>query len=79
MSVTMEEWNEACQAVVKKAQQSPAGSLIQYGAAYAQRGYMMYGEERRVQALYILNNLGGWRGNEAKATKEIFKRASKAK
>ncbi|QGZ14307.1 hypothetical protein PP940_gp027 [Rhizobium phage RL2RES] len=77
MSVTMEEWNEACQAVVKKAQSSLPGTLIQYGAAYAQRGYMMYGEERRVQALYILNNLSGWRGEEAKKTKEVFKRASK--
>ncbi|QIG68002.1 hypothetical protein EVB55_067 [Rhizobium phage RHph_Y68] len=77
MPVTMNEWNEACQAVVRKAENSPNSSLIQYGAAYAQRGYMMYGEERRVQALYILNNLSGWRGEEAKKAKEVFKRASK--
>lgn len=77
MKVSMTEWNQACNAVIKKAKESPVSSLIQYAASYALRGLMMYGEERRVQALYILNNMSGWRGEEAKAVREIFKRASK--
>lgn len=74
--VSMSEWNAACNAVIKKAQESQGG-LIQYAASYAVAGFMMYGEERRVQALYILGNMSHWRGEEAKAAREVFKRASK--
>ncbi len=36
-------------------------------------GREMEGEELKVQILYILNNLGTWRGEEARATKAILK------
>ena len=40
-------------------------------------GKVMVGEELRVQILYVLSNLGGWRGERAKEVKAVLKQASK--
>ena len=40
-------------------------------------GKMMIGEELKVQILYVLSNLQGWRGDRAKEVKEVLKKASK--
>ncbi len=40
-------------------------------------GKMMIGEEMRVQILYVLSNLSGWRGERAREVKAVLKEASK--
>lgn len=40
-------------------------------------GKMMVNEELRVQILYVLSNLQGWRGDRAKEIKTVLKTASK--
>jgi hypothetical protein len=77
MPVTDKEWNDACRAILKAAEASKEGDAIRYGASYAQAGIGMTGEYRRVQALYIRNNLSGWKGEEARAVKAVLIRASK--
>lgn len=42
---------------------------MSYAYTYAQAGLEMKGEKLRVQVLYVLNNLGGWRGEVARSTK----------
>lgn len=37
----------------------------------------MIGEELRVQILYVLSNLGCWRGERARAVKAVLKAATK--
>lgn len=75
--VSDREWKSACDAVLKASlENKKPGALIHYAATYASAGRNMVGEHRRVQALYILNNLTSWRGIVAQETKEIFRRAS---
>ena len=40
-------------------------------------GKLMVGEELRVQILYVLSNLAGWRGDRAREVKAVLKAASK--
>lgn len=40
-------------------------------------GRMMIGEEMRVQVLYVLSNLAGWRGERARQVKAFLKEAVK--
>lgn len=40
-------------------------------------GKVMVGEELRVQILYVLSNLAGWRGERAREVKAVLKTASK--
>jgi hypothetical protein len=40
-------------------------------------GKMMIGEEMRVQILYVMSNLAGWRGERARAVKAVLKAATK--
>ena len=47
------------------------------GIAHEKTGKMMIGQELKVQILYVLSNLSGWRGERAKEVKEVLKRASK--
>jgi hypothetical protein len=64
-------FHDACRTVLRSAKD-------EYGKSYANAGLTLSDEEEiRVQCLYILNNLGSWRGEEARNTKEIFKRFSK--
>lgn len=44
-----------------------------YAKAYAKRGLGMEGEERRVQALYILNNITHWRSGPAREVRAALK------
>jgi hypothetical protein len=46
----------------------------EYAKAYAQAGLSMSSMDYiKVQALYILSNLSGWRGENAKVVKQIMK------
>ena len=38
---------------------------------------MMQGRELKCQLLYVLSNLGGWRGEEAREVKLVLKKLSK--
>ena len=69
------DWMKACTAVMDAALGAKPGALLQYAATYANHGLAMQGEARRVQALYVLCNLGGWHGPEA--TKAVLKAFSK--
>ena len=52
----------------------------EYAKSYAKAGMHMDDcEEVRVQALYILNNITHWRGDDAEACRQTFKRYAKVK
>ena len=71
-------FNEACQRIIVAARQAKPGASIQYAATYAKAGLQMTDRETiRVQCLYILNNLSGWRGEEAKQVKATLIEFSK--
>jgi 1-aminocyclopropane-1-carboxylate deaminase/D-cysteine desulfhydrase-like pyridoxal-dependent ACC family enzyme len=73
--------NGACLTIIKAAAVAKPSALIQYGAAYANAAIQhdMVGEEWRVQCLYILNNLSGWQGAQAREVKAWLKEESKRK
>jgi hypothetical protein len=69
----VKEFHGACRTVLRSAKD-------RYALAYANAGLGLVTEDEiSCQCLYILNNLGGWRGEEARATKEIFHRLSKGR
>ncbi|AXP07810.1 hypothetical protein SmphiM6_119 [Sinorhizobium phage phiM6] len=71
-------FHECCRKVLKAASKAKPSAMIQYAAAYARAGLGMHGkEEIRVQCLYLLSNLGTWRGDEAKEVKARLKELSK--
>ena len=66
-------WNDCCMAVCNAAYGKTSGNIC-YAAGYAQAGRRMHSDrERGVQALYILNNIQHWRGDEAKAVRARLK------
>lgn len=69
-------FHSACKAVID-ARTSPA---VRFAVNYAAAGLGITDPEScRVQCLYILNNITGWRGDVAKATRAEFKRLSDRK
>lgn len=70
-------FDEACLAIMRAARLAPKNSGLRYAAAYANAGIGMEGEARRVQALYIRNNLATWRGEEARQVKEFLDRTGR--
>lgn len=66
-------FDDACRAVIRAAAWAKPTALIQYAASYAEAGIGMTGEDARVQALYILNNLSEWRAPEAKAVRAALR------
>jgi hypothetical protein len=66
-------YDEACKEIVKNREVK----ALNYAVNYAKAGIGMVGEERRVQAIYILSNMSGWRGDVAKevraALNEVLK------
>jgi hypothetical protein len=60
-------FDECCRAIVKSPKVNP------YAITYARAGLGMTGDAARVQALYILSNLSGWRAPEAKAVRASLK------
>jgi hypothetical protein len=74
ITVEASDFHKACRVVLKSA----TGAYSDYAKAYASAGLSMRDDEEiRVQCLYILNNIGYWRGEEARVTKEILRRLSK--
>lgn len=67
-------FQECCRRVLTSCKDAYARSY-----AAAALDYGLTGEEARLQALYILTNAGGWRGDEARETKAFLKEFSKRK
>lgn len=49
-------------------------SSLNYAVGYAKQGLHIHGEELRVQCLYVVNNIAGWRHP---ASKEIRRKLRK--
>lgn len=63
-------FNECCEAIISD-QDSPA---LNWCVNYAKEGRKMTDKmERKIQALYILNNMTRWRGPTAKCVRESLK------
>ena len=68
----------ACRHVLTAARGAKPDAMIQYAAAYADAGLGMTDRAAiRTQSMYILSNLSGWRGDEARATRETLKKFAK--
>ena len=64
-------FHDACHTVIAEC---PDG----YAKAYATAGLDLTGAHHiRTQCLYILNNMGRWRGDTAQQCREAFKQLSK--
>lgn len=71
-------FTECCQRVIRAAAKRPQAAGLQFAASYAQSGLRLYEREAiRAQALYILDNLSGWRGDEARMVKAQLKEFGK--
>ena len=46
---------------------------LNYAVGYCQAALSMQGDELRVQCLYILNNITGWRHPQAKEVRKVLK------
>jgi hypothetical protein len=69
--MTLAIFHRACQRVYDHRSETS----LKYAAGYAVAGLEMTDpEECRVQCLYILNNIGYWRGALAKECREDFRR-----
>jgi hypothetical protein len=66
-------FDQCCEAI------SLSTSANGYAKAYARAGRGMTGEEARVQALYILNNITHWRDAGAKEVRAALKRVGGVK
>ena len=57
------------------------GVVVQSGPVIAicpkRTGKMMVGKEMKVQILYVLSNLQGWKGERAREVKAVLKAATK--
>jgi hypothetical protein len=72
--------DEAINAIIEAANKSGPNSMMHYAASYAEAGRGLTCSDWRVQCLYILNNLTGWRGDKAKEVKAFLRaQSSKAK
>lgn len=60
---------------LNRVMEAPDTGFTAYAQTYAMAGLQMNmtGEELRVQLLYVLSNLQQWRGEEARATKQVLK------
>jgi hypothetical protein len=67
-------FQECCQRVIRAAKEAKPHNMIQYARTYAEAGLGMHDRHSiKSQALYILSNLGTWRGEEAKMVKAQLK------
>ena len=46
---------------------------LNYAIGYCNAGLFMHGHALKVQVLYILNNITGWRHPRAKAVRQVLK------
>lgn len=71
-------FEEACRAVVAAGDDPKQVNQVNYAVGYARAGLrMVLSHEKKVQALYILNNITRWRGDTAKAVRAFLKEYAK--
>lgn len=71
--MTDAQWRAICRQIIEAGSRSQGGNL-RFAASYARGGLSLSStEERKVQALYMLANLTGWRGVVARGTKDQLK------
>lgn len=70
-------WMQCCNAVMEAAKDSKS-YVMQIAAGYASVGRRMSTSEIPTQALYMLTNLDGWRGDEAHRVKARLKEFANA-
>lgn len=71
-------FEEACQAVVDAGKDKNQIRQVDYAVGYARAGLrMVLAHEKKVQAVYIVNNISSWRGDTAKAVRAFLKEFSK--
>ena len=73
--VTEKEVKEALQVIIDNRQ----AKALNYAVSYAREGLLLKGEALRVQVLYILSNMTGWRGITAKEVRTVLKEFTKQK
>ena len=74
-------FHDCCNAIIRAADGKPQAANIQFAASYSRQGLRMpdaasnaeCADETRVQISYILVNLSGWRGEEARAVRRSLK------
>jgi len=71
-SVTDREVHDAIGVILSDRKSYPKS--LNYAVGYCRMGLGMCGEELRVQCLYILNNITGWRHPEAKNVRTVLKK-----
>ena len=69
------EVKEALQCIVDNRQ----AKALNYAVNYAREGLLLTGEALHVQLLYILGNMTGWRGEDAKQVRTTLKAITKQK
>ena len=67
------EVKEALQCIVDNRQ----AKALNYVVDYAREGLLLTGAALRVQCLYVLNNMTGWRGVTAKEVRAVLKEFTK--
>ena len=73
--VTEKEVKEALQVIIDNRQ----AKALNYAVNYAREGLLLKGEALRVQVLYVLGNMTGWRGITAKEVRTVLKEFTKQK
>lgn len=69
-SADVDKFRIACQITVREC-------TDEYARSYAYAGLSLTGEDYiRTQCLYILNNMGHWRGETARQCRTVFKELS---
>lgn len=66
-------FDDACYTIMRHSKEKS----LNYCINYARAGIGLTGQEAKVQALYILNNMSSWRGDTAKAVRTYLKGMAK--
>lgn len=78
MQIGTEVVRECCQRIIRAAASKPQAANIQFAASYAKTCIQQIISNQplpiiKTQVLYVLANLSGWRGDEAKLCKQTLK------
>jgi len=75
----IQSFHQVCRLVIIAGERGLPGQLILYAARYAKAGLQMTSHDAiACQCDYILNNLSGWRGEEAVSAKRVLRELSNA-
>jgi hypothetical protein len=75
--ITMKPTEREVHAALRTIVVNKDAKALNYAVNYARAGTYMFGEELRIQCLYVLGNMVHWRGDDAKKVRETLKRYTK--